>query len=69
MAQWVTVVASQAEGWVFESEPRRTEVEKTGSGSSTAKRLAIGVSATGPRSGPLQIDTPCHSMLARKNPY
>ena len=35
---------------MFESQPRHTEVVKTGSYSSTAKRSAIGVSVTGPRS-------------------
>ena len=33
--------ASQAEGWVFESQPRRTYVVKSDSDSSTAKRSAI----------------------------
>ena len=37
--------ASQADGWVFESQPRQTQVVKTGS----AKRSALheGVSVTG----------------------
>ena len=30
--------ASQPEGWVFESQPRQTQVVKTGRNSSTAKR-------------------------------
>ena len=46
-AQWVRAFASQAEGWVFESQPRQTV--KTDSDSSTAKRSATGVSDTGPR--------------------
>ena len=45
VAQWVRAFASQAEGWVFESQPRQTLVEKRGSNSSTA----IGVSVKGPR--------------------
>ena len=49
MAQWVRAFAPQAEGWVFESQPRQSYVVKTGSDSSTAKRSAIGVSVTGPR--------------------
>ena len=43
VAQWVTAFASQAEGWVCESQPRQTQVVKAGSNSSTAKRLAIDV--------------------------
>ena len=41
----------QAEGWVFESESqsRQTQVVKTCSDSSTAKRSAIGVSVMDPR--------------------
>ena len=38
VAQWVRAMAPQAEGWVFESQPRHTYVVKTGSDSSTAKR-------------------------------
>ena len=49
VAQWVRVFAPQAEGWVFESQQRQTQVVKTGSDSSTAKRSAIGMSVTGPR--------------------
>ena len=49
VAHWVRALGSQAEGLVFESQPRHTYVVKTGSDSSTAKRLAIGVSVTGPR--------------------
>ena len=42
--------ALQAEGWVLESQPRQTQVVKTGSDSSTTKRSAIiGVSVTCPR--------------------
>ena len=37
-------MAPQAEGWLFESQPRQTYVVKTASDSSTAKRPAIGVS-------------------------
>ena len=47
MVQWVRALAPQAEDWVFESQPGKTEVFKTGSVSSTAKRSAIGVSVTG----------------------
>ena len=49
MAQWIRVLALQAEGWVFESQPRQAYVVKTGSDSFTAKRSAIGVSVTGSR--------------------
>ena len=53
MAQWARAVASLAECWVFEFLPRQKLVVKTGSDSSTAKRLAIGVSVTGPWRLPL----------------
>ena len=53
MAQWVKALVPQAEGLVFESQPPRTKVEKTGSDSSNAKRSALGVNATGPRRLPL----------------
>ena len=46
VAQWVGALASQAEGWVFESQPRQTKVVKTGSDSSIVKRSALGVSVT-----------------------
>ena len=36
VAQRVRAFATQAEGWVFESHPRQTQVVKTGSDSSTA---------------------------------
>ena len=49
VAQLVRTLATQAEGWVFESQPRQTEVVKTYSDSSTAKRSELGVSATGHR--------------------
>ena len=52
-AQWDRALAPQADGWVFESQPRQTLVIERGSDSSTAKRLAIGVSVTGPRRLPL----------------
>ena len=42
VAQWVRAFAPQAEGWVFESQPRKTKVIKTGSASSTDKHSAIG---------------------------
>ena len=47
--QWVGALAMQAEGWLFESQPRQTYVENKGSDSSNAKRSAIGVSVTDPR--------------------
>ena len=47
--QWVRAFALQAEGLVFESHMRQTLVVKTGSDSSTAKRLALGVAVMGPR--------------------
>ena len=43
MAQWVRAFAPQAEGWVFESQPRQTLVVKIGSDSSTVKRSALGL--------------------------
>ena len=49
VAQWVRALASQAECLVFESQQRQTQVVKTGSDNSTAKRSAIGVSVKGPR--------------------
>ena len=49
VAQWARAFASHADGWVFESQPRQTQVVKTGRESSTAKRSAVGVSVTGPR--------------------
>ena len=48
VAQRARVFASQAVGWVFESQARQTLV-KPGSNSSTAKRSVVGVSVTGPR--------------------
>ena len=48
VTQLFRAFASQAEGWVFQSQPRQTKVLKTGSDSSTAKRSAVGVSVTGP---------------------
>ena len=60
VAQWVRAIDSQTEGWVFESQPRQTEVIKIASDSSTAKRLAIGVS----------IPAPCHSRCGTlKGPH
>ena len=57
------------ECWVFEIQLRRTRVVKTGSDSSTAKRLALGVSVTGPRRWPLFTDDQCHSRCGTlKNP-
>ena len=47
--RWVRAFAPQAEGWVFESQAQQTFVVKPGSDSFSAKRSAIGVSATGPR--------------------
>ena len=38
--QLVRVFAPQPDGWVFESQPRQNLVVKTGSDSSTAKRLS-----------------------------
>ena len=42
VAQWIRAFAPQAEGMVFESQPRQTLVVKTGSDNPTAKRLAKG---------------------------
>ena len=49
----VRAFSSHAEGWLFESQPRQILVVKSGIDSSTAKRLATGVSVTGPRRLPL----------------
>ena len=49
MAQLAGAIATQTEGWVFESKMRQTKVVKYGSASSTSKRLTIGESVTGPR--------------------
>ena len=49
VAQWVRALAPKFEGWEFESQPRQTNVVRTGSGSSTAKRSEIGVRVTGSR--------------------
>ena len=53
VAQWARAFAPQAEGWVFESQPRQTLVVKTGSDSSTAKRPPIDMNVMGPRRLPL----------------
>ena len=46
----ISPFASNAKGWVFESQPGQTSVVKIGSKSSTtAKRSATGVSVMGPR--------------------
>ena len=44
MVQWVRAFASQAEGWLFESQPRQTYVINTGNDSSTAKPSSTSVS-------------------------
>ena len=46
VAQWVNAFPLQTEGWVFKSQPRQIVV-KTGNASTTSKRSAVGVSATG----------------------
>ena len=38
VAHWVRALVPKAEGWVFESQPRRPSVVKTESDSFTAKR-------------------------------
>ena len=38
VAQWARAFASQAEGWLFESQARQIQVVKTGIDCSTAKR-------------------------------
>ena len=43
LAQWVRALASHAKGLVFKFQPRQTQVVKTDSKSSTAKRSAISV--------------------------
>ena len=47
--QSVRAFASQAEGLVFESQPRQTQGVEIGSDSSTAKRSAADVRVAGPR--------------------
>ena len=49
VVQSVRAFAPHAEGWVFKSKPRQTEVVKTCSDSSTAKHSVVTVSVTGPR--------------------
>ena len=49
VAQWARAFTQQAEGWVFESQLRQTQVVNTGSDSSTAKRAAIGGNVRGPQ--------------------
>ena len=49
VAQSDRTFALQAEGWVFESQPRQTLAKKTGGDSYTAKRSAIGVRVMSPR--------------------
>ena len=69
MVQWVRTSASQAEGWVFELQPRQTLAVKTGSYSSTVKRSTLSASITGPRRLPLWTDIPCHRKCGTlKNP-
>ena len=53
VAQWVRALDSQAEGWGFELELRRTTVVKIVNDSPTAERLSIGVSVIGPQRRPL----------------
>ena len=47
MAHGIRALAPQAEGFVFECQPRQTLVVNTFSDSPVAKRSAIGVSVTG----------------------
>ena len=49
VAQLDRAFVSQAEGLVFESQPRHTQVVKTGSDSSIAKRSALAASVKGSR--------------------
>ena len=49
LEQSVRAIASQAEGLVFESQPRQTQGVEIGSDSCTAKRLATDVSVASPR--------------------
>ena len=56
VANWIRALVSNAEGWVFESQPRQTlslTLVKTGCDSSIAKCSAIGAIVTGPRRRPL----------------
>ena len=45
VSQWVRAFTPQADGWMFEPQPRQTLVVKTGSDKSTAKRPAVGCMA------------------------
>ena len=49
VAQWAIAFPLQAEGWVFESQPRQTLFVKTSNASFIANRSAKGVSVTGSR--------------------
>ena len=65
----VRALAPQAEGWVFESQPQQTQVVKTGSDSSTAKRSTLDMIVTDPRRWPSYSDVQCHSRCGTlKNP-
>ena len=48
VAQWLRALEPQAEGLVLESQPQHTQVVKTVSDSSTAKRSATAVSVRAP---------------------
>ena len=49
----IIIFRTSDESWVFESQSRQTQVEKTGTDSSPAKCSAMGVSVTSPRRWPL----------------
>ena len=49
VAQSIRAVALHTDVWVFESQPRQTQVVKIGSDNSPAKCSATDVSVTGPR--------------------
>ena len=60
--QWVRALVPQAEGRVFESQPRQTYVVNTGSDRSTTKRSAIDVSVTIKFKLQLKLSQTCHNM-------
>ena len=48
--------------WVLKSQPRHTQVVKTGTDRSTAKHWATDVTITGPRRIPISKDVPCDRL-------
>ena len=68
VAQWVRPFAPEAEGWVFKSQPRQTQVVKTSSDSSTAKRIRC--ECHGSSEMTIINGAPCNSRCGTlKNPH